>query len=101
MDFRLSFATIMVPLFICCTVAGFTASYYLNDLFFSIAEPYIYPCHATGKARPCTSFSEEGPSLYWTGLDLFNIRNQAKQSCIVDFLYDDPLPPGTLKGQEQ
>ena len=101
MDFRVSFATIMVPLFICCTVAGFTASYYLNDLFFSIAEPYIYPCHATGKARPCTRFGEDGPSLYWTGLDLFKIRNQAKQSCIVDFLYDDPLPPGTLKGQEQ
>ncbi len=101
MDLRVSIATLMVALFICCTVAGFTASYYLNELFFSVAEPYVYPCHATGKARACHQISEDGPSLYWTGLDLFNIRNQAKRSCIVDFLYDDPLPPGTLKGEEQ
>lgn len=101
MDFRISFATIMVALFICCTVTGFTASYYLNDLFFSIAEPYYYPCHATGKARPCQQFSEDGPSLAWTGLDLKNIRYQAKRSCIADLLYDDPLPAGTLKGEER
>jgi len=105
---RVSFAALLIVLIIGCSSGGFIASYYLNGLFFSVAEPYAYPCIPSDEARPCTDYGHDYKSYTtsvwfysWPGVDPTHIHYQPQRSCIADFLYHEPLPPGTLRGQRK
>ncbi|MDE0312651.1 MAG: hypothetical protein OXI52_10335 [Caldilineaceae bacterium] len=105
--FRVKFAVLLAALVIGCTGASFTASYYFSYLRFVITEPYAYPCSTLFGSGVCTKYPhlERGATSVWyyswPGVNPTHIHFQPIRSCIANFLYHDPLPPGTLRGEQQ
>ncbi len=99
------FAALLAALVIGCTSVSSVASYYLNAFWFKADEPYVYPCQESGTADNCLEYTDapvpDGAQLYysWPSIDPTQIRYQPQRSCVLDFLYHDPLPPGTLRGE--
>ena len=104
---RVKFAALLVALVIGSTSLGSVASYYLNVLWYAAAEPIVYPCPYPDKAGVCSQNpNQPDPDVpvwrySWPSINPAHIRFQPQRSCIVDFLYNDPLPPGTLRGEQQ
>ena len=104
---RVKFAALLVALVIGCTSLGSVASYYLNFFWYAAAEPLVYPCPYPGKASVCSqNLNQPDPDLTvwryaWPSINPIHIRFQPQRSCVLDFLYHDPLPQGTLRGEQQ
>ena len=102
---RIKFAALLVALVIGSTSVGGIASYYLNAFWFNAWEPYVYPCQQSGTAGNCLQYTDQpvpdGALWYysWASIDPTHIRFQPQRSCVLDFLYHDPLPPETLRGE--
>ena len=103
---RVKFAALLVALVIGCTSVGSIASYYLNFFWYAAAEPIVYPCPYPGNASVCSqNLNQPDPDLTvwyysWPSIDPTHIHFQPQRSCVLDFLYHDPLPPGTLRGEQ-
>ena len=103
---RVKFAALLVALVIGCTSLGSVASYYLNFFWYAAAEPIVYPCPYPGNASVCSqNLNQPDPDLTvwyysWPSIDPTHIHFQPQRSCVLDFLYHDPLPPGTLRGEQ-
>ena len=101
------FASLLAALVIGCTSVSGVASYYLNSIFFTTREPFAYPCQDSGIADNCWEYTDqlvsEGARWYyaWPSIDPTFIRYQPQRSCVLDFLYHDPLPPGTLRSGQR
>ena len=105
---RVMFVALLIALIIGCTSGGFVASYYLNSIWFTIAEPYVYPCKTLFGFNACVEFphdAERGETAMWIyswpGTNPNHIHYQPMRSCVAEFLYHDPLPAGTLRGGQQ
>ena len=104
---RVKFAALLVALVIGCTSLGSVASYYLNFFWYAAAEPIVYPCPYPGNASVCSqNLNQPDPDLTvwryaWPSIDPTHIHFQPQRSCVLDFLYHDPLPQGTLRGEQQ
>ena len=105
---RVKFAALLVALVIGCTSLGSVASYYLNFFWYAAAEPIVYPCPYPGNAGVCSQNAEPTRSRSsrvayygWPSIDPIHIHFQPQRSCVLDFLYHDPLPQGTLRGEQQ
>ena len=102
----IKFAALLVALVIGCTSLGSVASYYLNFFWYAAAEPIVYPCPYPGNASVCSqNLNQPDPDLTvwyysWPSIDPTHIHFQPQRSCVLDFLYHDPLPPGTLRGEQ-
>ncbi len=102
----IKFAALLVALVIGCTSLGIVASYYLNFFWYAAAEPIVYPCPYPGNASVCSqNLNQPDPDLTvwyysWPSIDPTHIHFQPQRSCVLDFLYHDPLPPGTLRGEQ-
>ncbi len=100
------FAALLLTLMIGCTSVGIVASYNLHSFWFTAAEPIVYPCPYSGDAGICgvdLNQPEPNPAVWyynWPYIDPTHIHNQPQRSCILGFLYHDPLPPGTLRGEQ-
>ena len=103
---RVKFAALLVALVIGCTSLGSVASYYLNFFWYAAAEPIVYPCPYPGNASVCSqNLNQPDPDLTvwyysWPSIDPTHIHFQPQRSCVLDFLYHDPLAPGTLRGEQ-
>ena len=103
---RVKFAALLVALVIGCTSVGSIASYYLNFFWYAAAEPIVYPCPYPGNASVCSqNLNQPDPDLTvwyysWPSIDPTHIHFQPQRSCVLDFLYHDPLAPGTLRGEQ-
>ena len=102
----IKFAALLVALVIGCTSLGSVASYYLNFFWYAAAEPIVYPCPYPGNASVCSqNLNQPDPDLTvwyysWPSIDPTHIHFQPQRSCVLDFLYHDPLAPGTLRGEQ-
>ena len=100
----IKFAALLVAIVIGCTSVSSVASYYLNSMLFTINEPFVYPCPNPDTPGLCTDYMNQpvpdGASWYysWPSMDPTHIHFQPQRSCVLDFLYHDPLPPETLRG---
>ena len=104
---RVKFSALLISLIIGCTSAGSVAGYLLNSFWYAAAEPIVYPCPYPGNAGVCSVDSNQ-PDLEvavwrydWPSIDPTHIHFQPQRSCVLDFLYHDPLPLGTLRGERQ
>lgn len=104
---RVKFSALLISLIIGCTSAGSVAGYFLNSFWYAAAEPIVYPCPYPGNAGVCSVDSNQpDPEAAvwrydWPSIDPTHIHFQPQRSCVLDFLYHDPLPPGTLRGERQ
>ena len=104
---NIKFASLLAALVIGCTSVSGVASYYLNSIFFTTREPFVYPCQDSGTADNCWEYTDqpvpEGAQWYyaWPSIDPTQIRYQPQRSCVLDFLYPYPLPPGTLRSGQR
>ncbi len=102
---RVKFAALLMALVIGCTSVGSAASYLLNFLWYTAAEPIVYPCPYSDEAGVCSEeHNQPKPDLpvlryAWPSMDPTHIHFQPQRSCVLDFLYHDPLPLGTLRGE--
>ena len=102
----IKFAALLVAIVIGCTSVSSVASYYLNFFWYAAAEPIVYPCPYPGNASVCSqNLNQPDPDLTvwyysWPSIDPTHIHFQPQRSCVLDFLYHDPLPPGTLRGEQ-
>ncbi len=104
---KAKFASLLAALVIGCTSISSVASYYLNSIYFTTREPFVYPCQDSETAGNCWEYTDqpvsEGAQWYyaWPSIDPTHIRYQPQRSCVLDFLYHDPLPPGTLRSGQR
>ena len=102
----IKFAALLVAIVIGCASLGSAASYYINSVWYAAAEPIVYPCPYPGNAGACSQNpNQPDPDLAvlrysWPSIDPTHIHFQPQRSCVLDFLYHDPLPPGTLRGEQ-
>ena len=102
----IKFAALLVAIVIGCASLGSAASYYINSVWYAAAEPIVYPCPYPGNAGVCSqNLNQPDPDLTvwrydWPSIDPTHIHFQPQRSCVLDFLYHDPLPPGTLRGEQ-
>ena len=102
----IKFAALLLAIVIGCASLGSAASYYINSVWYAAAEPIVYPCPYPGNAGVCSqNANQPDPDLAvlrynWPSIDPIHIHFQPQRSCVLDFLYHDPLPPGTLRGEQ-
>ncbi|MDE0143027.1 MAG: hypothetical protein OXI80_03160 [Caldilineaceae bacterium] len=104
---NVKFASLIAALVIGCTSVSSAASYYLNSIYFTIWEPFVYPCQDSETSGNCLKYTDQpvpdGAQWYyaWPSIDPAHIHYQPQRSCVLDFLYHDPLPPGTLRSGQR
>lgn len=104
---RILFAVSVAALIFVCTSVGAYAGFYLSFNWYAIVEPIVYPCPYPGNAGTCMQDPNEPPPeapVWFYGypaMDPTHIHDQPPRACVFDFLYHDPLPPGSLRGGQQ
>ena len=104
---KLMFALSVVALIAVCMSIGGYAAFYFSFFWYAAAEPIVYPCPHPGNAGPCPQDLNRPPpeaSVWyyrWPSMDPTHIHYQPQRACIFDFLYHDPFPPGSLRGERQ
>lgn len=104
---KLPFVVSVVALITVFTGIGAYTGFYLSASFYAMAEPIVYPCPNPGNAGACAPDLNQPPpaaSVWyynWPSMDPTHIHYQPQRACIFDFLYHDPFPPGSLRGERQ
>ena len=89
------------------SLVGACAGFYLSSYWYALAEPIGYPCPYPENAGICTQDLNQPPpeaSVWfyaWPSMDPTHIHYQPQRACVFDFLYHDPFPPGSLRGEQQ
>ena len=86
------------------TSVGSVAGFYLTNFFwFAVWEPFVYPCPYSDKSGMCAAdLNQTDPEASvwyysWPSINPSHIHFQPKRACVLDFLYHDPFPEGTLR----
>lgn len=104
---RVPFVISVVALIFVCTSVGAYAAFYLSFNWYAIVEPIVYPCPNPGNAGTCMQDPNQPPPeapVWFYGypsMDPTHIHDQPQRACVFDFLYHDPFPPGSLRGEQQ
>ena len=100
---RVKFATLLMVLIVGGTSVGSVAGFYLTTFWFAGWEPFVYPCPYSDKSGMCAAdLNQTDPEASvwyysWPSINPSHIHFQPKRACVLDFLYHDPFPEGTLR----